>query len=70
MRSRCARGTAARARLSREVLLEQRPATLTVMPGMWELPALREPPCPRRAAHDRAPRHHAGELLRAHPHGV
>jgi A/G-specific adenine glycosylase len=25
---------------SREVLLEQRPATLTVMPGMWELPAL------------------------------
>jgi A/G-specific adenine glycosylase len=25
---------------SREVLLEQRPAALTVMPGMWELPAL------------------------------
>jgi A/G-specific adenine glycosylase len=25
---------------SREVLLEQRPATLTVMPGLWELPAL------------------------------
>ena len=25
----------------REVLLEQRPATVTVMPGMWELPALR-----------------------------
>jgi A/G-specific adenine glycosylase len=24
----------------REVLLEQRPASLTVMPGMWELPAL------------------------------
>jgi A/G-specific adenine glycosylase len=24
----------------REVLLEQRPATLTVMPGLWELPAL------------------------------
>ena len=26
---------------SREVLLEQRPAALTVMPGLWELPALR-----------------------------
>src|SRR5665213_1376838 len=26
---------------SREVLLEQRPGTQTVMPGMWELPALR-----------------------------
>jgi A/G-specific adenine glycosylase len=25
---------------SREVLLEQRPASVTVMPGMWELPAL------------------------------
>lgn len=25
-----------------EVLLEQRPAEMTVMPGMWELPALRE----------------------------
>jgi A/G-specific adenine glycosylase len=25
---------------SREVLLEQRPANLTVMPGLWELPAL------------------------------
>jgi A/G-specific adenine glycosylase len=25
---------------SREVLLEKRPATFTVMPGMWELPAL------------------------------
>jgi A/G-specific adenine glycosylase len=25
---------------SREVLLEQRPAALTVMPGLWELPAL------------------------------
>jgi hypothetical protein len=24
----------------REVLLEQRPASLTVMPGLWELPAL------------------------------
>jgi A/G-specific adenine glycosylase len=27
---------------SREVLLEQRPAALTVMPGLWELPSLRE----------------------------
>jgi len=26
----------------REVLLEQRPPTLTVMPGMWELPALQQ----------------------------
>ncbi len=26
----------------REVLLEQRPATVTVMPGLWELPALAE----------------------------
>ena len=25
-----------------EVLLEQRPASMTVMPGLWELPALRE----------------------------
>ena len=30
----------------REVLLEQRPATLTVMPGMWELPALLDPQVP------------------------
>jgi len=27
-------------RASREVLLEHRPSTLTVMPGLWELPAL------------------------------
>ena len=27
---------------SREVLLEKRPATLTVMPGLWELPTLKE----------------------------
>jgi A/G-specific adenine glycosylase len=27
---------------AREVLLEQRPSTVTVMPGMWELPVLRE----------------------------
>jgi A/G-specific adenine glycosylase len=30
----------------REVLLEQRPASLTVMPGLWELPALREQAVP------------------------
>lgn len=28
---------------SREVLLEQRPASVTVMPGLWELPILRDP---------------------------
>jgi A/G-specific adenine glycosylase len=31
---------------SREVLLEQRPADLTVMPGLWELPALRSAAVP------------------------
>jgi A/G-specific adenine glycosylase len=30
----------------REVLLEQRPRTQTVMPGLWELPALREKAVP------------------------
>ncbi len=30
----------------REVLLEQRPASLTVMPGLWELPLLRDPAVP------------------------
>ena len=30
----------------REVLLEQRPATLTVMPGLWELPALNDAAVP------------------------
>jgi A/G-specific adenine glycosylase len=30
----------------REVLLEQRPASLTVMPGLWELPALRDSSVP------------------------
>ena len=30
----------------REVLLEQRPATHSVMPGMWQLPALREAAVP------------------------
>jgi A/G-specific adenine glycosylase len=33
----------------REVLLEQRPASLGVMPGMWELPALREASVPDEA---------------------
>jgi A/G-specific adenine glycosylase len=32
--------------LHREVLLEQRPASLTVMPGLWELPALNETTVP------------------------
>jgi A/G-specific adenine glycosylase len=32
---------------AREVLLEQRPSTVTVMPGMWELPALREAKVPQ-----------------------
>ncbi|MFY9854799.1 MAG: A/G-specific adenine glycosylase [Terracidiphilus sp.] len=32
--------------MHREVLLEQRPASLTVMPGLWELPALREADVP------------------------
>jgi len=31
---------------SREVLLEKRPEMLTVMPGLWELPALREKDVP------------------------
>jgi A/G-specific adenine glycosylase len=31
---------------AREVLLEQRPAHLTVMPGMWELPTLSETDVP------------------------
>jgi A/G-specific adenine glycosylase len=30
----------------REVLLEQRPASLSVMPGLWELPALLDPNVP------------------------
>jgi A/G-specific adenine glycosylase len=33
---------------SREVLLEQRPAQLTVMPSLWELPVLRNPVVPQR----------------------
>jgi A/G-specific adenine glycosylase len=31
---------------SREVLLEQRPLSQTVMPGLWELPVLRDPHIP------------------------
>ena len=33
---------------AREVLLEQRPEQLTVMPGMWELPALRRSNVPQK----------------------
>jgi A/G-specific adenine glycosylase len=33
---------------SREVLLEQRPAALTVMPGLWELPALLDSAVPEK----------------------
>jgi A/G-specific adenine glycosylase len=32
--------------MNREVLLEQRPDSLTVMPGLWELPALLDPAVP------------------------
>jgi A/G-specific adenine glycosylase len=32
----------------REVLLEQRPASHTVMPGLWELPALRDSAVPEK----------------------
>jgi hypothetical protein len=40
--------SSARASSGREVLLEQRPSTLTVMPGMWELPALHEISVPEK----------------------
>lgn len=33
---------------AREVLLEQRPAELTVMPGLWELPTLRDAAVPEQ----------------------
>jgi A/G-specific adenine glycosylase len=33
-------------RTSREVLLEQRPASNTVMPGLWELPELKQAEVP------------------------
>ena len=49
-----------------EVLLEQRATTNTVMPGLWELAHSRTHRCDRsRRSHDRAPRHHAGQLHRA-----
>jgi len=53
-----------------EVLLEQRPASLSVMPGLWELPALKSAAVRRSADDDRAPRHHAGQLLRPHTRGA
>jgi A/G-specific adenine glycosylase len=37
-----------RGEAGREVLLEQRPAKLTVMPGLWELPRLREAAVPEQ----------------------
>jgi adenine-specific DNA glycosylase len=33
---------------NRQVLLEQRPASYTVMPGLWELPVLRETAVPEK----------------------
>jgi A/G-specific adenine glycosylase len=36
----------AASRANWEVLLQQRPATLTVMPGLWELPSLADPAVP------------------------
>jgi A/G-specific adenine glycosylase len=36
---------------NREVLLEQRPAPLSVMPGLWELPVLRDPAVPEEDRH-------------------
>ena len=51
-----------------EVLLQQRPATATVMSGMWELPAFPQNSSPQRqsrqAAHRPPPRHHADQLPR------
>ncbi|MGB7265552.1 MAG: A/G-specific adenine glycosylase [Terracidiphilus sp.] len=38
--------TRSRGSSAREVLLEQRPAKITVMPGMWELPTLLRPDVP------------------------
>jgi len=53
---------------NREVLLEQRPASLSVMRAVGAAHADRSR-CPRGgAAPDGAPRHHAGELLRADSH--
>ena len=65
-----ARAVGRESHVHHEVLLEQRPAELSVMPGLWQLPMLREAAVPEEGvAPDGAPRHHAGELLRAHSHG-
>jgi A/G-specific adenine glycosylase len=45
---RTARAGKRRGQGAREVLLEQRPAQLTVMPGLWELPALRDASVPQQ----------------------
>ncbi len=45
MRFRCAPASRP-AVASREVLLEQRPASNTVMPGLWQLPELRQAEVP------------------------
>jgi A/G-specific adenine glycosylase len=42
----CVRAGSRANKADREVLLEQRPATLTVMPGLWELPALKDSSVP------------------------
>ncbi len=47
-RSGATRGPGIRGSSTREVLLEQRPAQLTVMPGMWELPTLLDPAVPAK----------------------
>jgi 8-oxo-dGTP pyrophosphatase MutT (NUDIX family) len=46
MQSREAASPCARSGGAPQVLLEQRPASLTVMPGLWELPALKETAIP------------------------
>ena len=71
LRALSARRDAQSGSASREVLLEQRPDSHTVMPGLWELPVLRDAAVPAgESAHDRAPRHYAGQLLCAGPHRV
>jgi len=45
---RTGQGANARGSGSREVLLEQRAASQTVMPGLWELPVLREAAVPEK----------------------
>lgn len=44
----CLRSVQIAGRAVREVLLELRPAALTVMPGLWELPALPDPAVPEQ----------------------